>query len=98
MLLRGLRTLPVRMRTHCDNAMTLATFLNNHSNVEKVFYPGLPIHPQHELAKIQLGGRFGGMLSFLVKKKAGSDGIFEACEVSTFVIQYLIIYSYQYIR
>jgi cystathionine gamma-synthase len=84
MLLRGLRTLPVRMKAHCDNALALASFLNKHPNVEKVFYPGLSSHPQHELAKNQLGGRFGGMLSFLVKKGSESDGIAEACEVSIY--------------
>jgi len=85
MLLRGLRTLPVRMKAHCDNALALASFLDKHPNVEKVFYPGLSSHPQHELAKNQLGGRFGGMLSFLVKKGSESDGIAEACEVSIII-------------
>lgn len=67
---RGIRTLPVRMRTHCENAARLAAFLNEQPNVEKVHYPGLPEHPQHEVARRQMNG-FGGMLSFQVK--GGAD-------------------------
>jgi cystathionine gamma-synthase len=65
--LRGLRTLGVRMKTHCENAMIVAEYLKGHKAVEHVYYPGLPSHPQHQLANSLFGGRFGGMLSFLVK-------------------------------
>ncbi len=60
----GIKTLPLRMDRHCENAMAIATYLAKHPKVEKVYYPGLPEHPGHELAKRQMGGKFGGMLSF----------------------------------
>ncbi|RRN76980.1 aminotransferase class I/II-fold pyridoxal phosphate-dependent enzyme, partial [Pseudoxanthomonas sp. SGD-10] len=63
---RGIKTLSYRMRGHEQNAQKLAEFLENHPAVERVFYPGLPSHPQHELAKRQMKS-FGGMLSFCVK-------------------------------
>eukprot|EP00118_Oscarella_pearsei_P016652 m.160925 g.160925 ORF g.160925 m.160925 type:complete len:399 (+) comp38791_c0_seq19:336-1532(+) len=63
---RGLKTLPVRMKQHEQNAMAVAKFLEFNSRVERVFYPGLPSHPQHELAKRQTKG-FGGMVSFRIK-------------------------------
>lgn len=66
LLLRGLKTLPVRMDKHSENAMEIAQFLSYHPKIEKVMYPGLRTHPQHELAKRQMRG-FGGMISFLVK-------------------------------
>ncbi|WGQ11239.1 aminotransferase class I/II-fold pyridoxal phosphate-dependent enzyme [Pedobacter gandavensis] len=65
LLLRSLKTLPYRMRGHCENGMALALYLEKHPKVEAVFYPGLPAHPQHEIAKRQMSG-FGGMLSILV--------------------------------
>jgi methionine-gamma-lyase len=66
LLLRGLKTLPVRMDRHSSNAMRVAQFLSFHPKVERVYYPGLPIHPQHELAKRQMKN-FGGMVSFDLK-------------------------------
>lgn len=66
LVLRGLKTLGVRMRQHCENAMKVAQFLKSHPCVELVRYPGLPDHPQHELAKRQMRG-FGGMVTFNVK-------------------------------
>lgn len=64
--LRGLQTLPYRMRGHCQNAQTLAHFLHSHPAVERVHYPGLPSHPAHALAQQQMP-EFGGMLSFQVR-------------------------------
>ena len=64
--LRGIKTLALRMRQHADNALTVARFLAEHPRVEKVYYPGLPSHPDHELAKRQMSG-FGGMVSFQFK-------------------------------
>lgn len=64
--LRGLKTLHVRMERHCSNAMKVAKYLESNPNVEAVFYPGLPSHPQHELAKKQMSN-FGGMISFEIK-------------------------------
>ncbi|MFC7059139.1 trans-sulfuration enzyme family protein [Halovenus salina] len=63
MVLRGLKTLPARMERHEQNALAVAGFLDSHSAVEAVHYPGLPSHPQHDLAREQMSG-FGGMLSF----------------------------------
>ena len=65
--LRGLKTLGVRMRAHCDNAMTIARSLEKHPAVESVVYPGLPSHPQHELAKKQMKVGYGGMIAIRVK-------------------------------
>ncbi|GCF11141.1 cystathionine gamma-synthase [Dictyobacter arantiisoli] len=64
--LRGIKTLAVRMRQHESNAFAVAKFLSEHPRVEKVYYPGLPSHPDHELAKRQMKG-FGGMVSFSFK-------------------------------
>ncbi|HVJ64690.1 MAG TPA: PLP-dependent aspartate aminotransferase family protein [Bdellovibrionota bacterium] len=66
LLLRSLKTLPVRMRAHEANAMKLAEALKKHPKVEKVIYPGLEDHPQHKLARTQMTG-FSGMLSFYCK-------------------------------
>jgi cystathionine gamma-lyase len=66
MVLRGIKTLPLRMEWHYDNARRIAIFLESHPKVKKVRYPGLPSHPQHELAQKQMSG-FGGMLSFELK-------------------------------
>jgi len=65
-MLKGLETLALRMRVHCDNAMALAQWLEQQKGVDKVYYCGLPDHPQHQLAATQQGG-FGGVLSFKVK-------------------------------
>jgi cystathionine gamma-synthase len=64
LVLRGIKTLAVRMRQHCDNAMAVAVWLERHGNVERVFYPGLPSHPHHTIAAKQMRD-FGGMVSFL---------------------------------
>src|SRR5437660_11143497 len=61
--LRGIKTLAVRMRQHEENARTVAKFLAEHPRVEKVYFPGLTSHPDHELAKRQMSG-FGGMVWF----------------------------------
>ena len=66
LVLRGVKTLSVRMRAHEENAIKISDFLIEHPNVEKVIYPGLKSHPQHELAKSQMNG-FGGMLSLYIK-------------------------------
>jgi cystathionine beta-lyase/cystathionine gamma-synthase len=61
--LRGTKTLPVRMRQHCDNARVVAAFLRDRKGVRKVHYPGFPDHPQHEVARRQMRD-FGGMIAF----------------------------------
>jgi cystathionine gamma-synthase len=68
LVLRGLKTLAVRMERHCENARRIAEYLESHQAVEQVLYPGLPSHPGHEIAKRQMRD-FGGMISFL----AGSE-------------------------
>jgi cystathionine beta-lyase/cystathionine gamma-synthase len=64
LVLRGIKTLAVRMRQHCENAMEVALWLERHGNVERVLYPGLPSHPNHAIAARQMRD-FGGMVSFL---------------------------------
>ncbi len=66
LVLRGVKTLHVRMERHASNALALALFLEAHPQVERVTYPGLPSHPQHELARRQMTG-FGGMLTFVLR-------------------------------
>ncbi|MEE8395855.1 MAG: cystathionine gamma-synthase [bacterium] len=63
LVLRGIKTLHLRMERHCQNALGVARFLENHPRVGRVYYPGLPSHPQHALAAEQMSG-FGGMVSF----------------------------------
>jgi cystathionine gamma-lyase len=75
--LRGAKTLHLRMRAHCDNAMALAGFLDAHPAVGKTIYPGLPSHPHHALAKRQMDG-FGGMVTIVLK--GGFDAAKRFCE------------------
>jgi methionine-gamma-lyase len=71
LILRGLVTLPLRMKQHCQNALKVARFLETHPKVERVFYPGLESHPHHELAARQMSD-FGGMLTFRLKGRLGA--------------------------
>ena len=66
LLARSIRSFPLRMRVHNENAGKMAAFLNEHPKVREVFYPGLESHPGHEIAKAQMSG-FGGMISFLIE-------------------------------
>ncbi|TZF91217.1 cystathionine gamma-synthase [Cognatilysobacter lacus] len=75
--LRGLKTLHLRMKAHCENAQALAEWLQAHPAIEKVLYPGLPSHPQHALARRQMHG-FGGMVSIYLK--GGLDAARRFCE------------------
>ena len=75
--LRGLKTLHLRMRAHCENALALAQWLQEQAAVTEVIYPGLPSHPHHELAKRQMDG-FGGMLS--IRLKGGFEAAKRFCE------------------
>jgi cystathionine gamma-synthase len=68
LVLRGIKTLAVRMRKHCENAATIAATLERNPRVEKVLYPGLPTHPGHEIAARQMRD-FGGMVSFLAESE-----------------------------
>ncbi len=67
LLIRGMRTLPLRVERMCDNAMVVAEFLDQHPKVDEVWYPGLAQHGDHELAKAQMPGGFGYLMSFLIK-------------------------------
>ena len=69
LVLRGIKTLAVRMRQHCENARRVAEFLDGHPGVERVLYPGLPNHPGYEVARRQMRD-FGGMVSFLTETDA----------------------------
>jgi O-succinylhomoserine sulfhydrylase len=66
-IMKGLETLDLRMERHCANALKVAQFLESRPEVEKVLYPGLQSHPQHELAKRQMKGGFGGVVAFYLK-------------------------------
>jgi len=75
LVLRGIKTLHLRVQRHCENGMQVAEYLSNHPAVEKVFYPGLKNHPNHEIAKKQMIGGFGGMVSFTFKSGKKEDSI-----------------------
>jgi cystathionine gamma-synthase len=85
LVLRGIKTLAVRMRQHCENARAVAGFLSEHPAIERVLYPGLPGHPGHEVARRQMRD-FGGMVSFLVESEqeavalAGRTRLFQLAE------------------
>ncbi|WP_262493735.1 cystathionine gamma-synthase [Flavobacterium cauense] len=75
LVLRGIKTLHLRVQRHCENGAKIAEFLLNHPKVECVYYPGLPSHPFHEIAKKQMIGGFGGMVTFTFKSGAKQDAI-----------------------
>ena len=82
LLIRGLRTLFLRVEKNSQNAMLLAKHFNNHEFIEKVLYPGLETHPNHQIAKHQTNGQFGGMLSVIVKgSKTDAINVVRACKV-----------------
>ncbi len=74
LVLRGIKTLHVRMQRHCDNAKEIAEFLDNHPKIQNVYYPGLATHKNHEIAKLQMKD-FGGMMSFSLKGDSLEDAI-----------------------
>jgi cystathionine beta-lyase/cystathionine gamma-synthase len=74
LVLRGIKTLAVRMRQHCANAHAVAAFLERHPRVEQVLYPGLPSHPGHAIAAHQMRD-FGGMVSFLAESEEEAVGL-----------------------
>jgi cystathionine gamma-lyase len=82
--LRGVKTLAVRMQRHCENAQQIASFLEKHPNIKRVYYPGLESHPQHALARKQMNGRYGGMVTAVLKGGiAESRRFLERCELFT---------------
>lgn len=81
--LRGVKTLALRMQRHCESALKIAQWLEQHSQVERVYYPGLSSHPQHAIAKQQMHG-FGGMLSFdIVGGALAATKFLEHCHLFT---------------
>jgi cystathionine beta-lyase/cystathionine gamma-synthase len=82
LILRGVKTLAVRMRQHDKNGRQVAAFLSKHPKVSKVLYPGLASHPQHELATRQMHG-FGSMIAFEVGSRANADKLLQAVRIIT---------------
>ena len=82
LILRGTKTLAVRMERHCDNAESLAAWLKDHRAVERVLYPGLTDHPNHRIAAKQMR-RFGGMVSFVLRRPAKAKAFLKRLEVIT---------------
>src|SRR5262249_53599931 len=74
LVLRGIKTLAVRMRQHCQNATEVAAVLERHPRVERVLYPGLPRHPGHSIAASQMRD-FGGMVSFLAESPEEAEAV-----------------------
>ena len=74
LVLRGIKTLHLRMQRHCENGEKIADFLNNHSKIDDVYWPGLKDHPNHQIAKDQMSG-FGGMISFTLKGNKLQDAL-----------------------
>jgi cystathionine gamma-lyase len=74
LVLRGIKTLHIRMERHCENGRAVAQYLKNHNKVEKVFWPGLEDHPSHKVAKEQMRS-YGGMVSFVLKGDKMEDAI-----------------------
>jgi cystathionine gamma-lyase len=83
LLLRGLKTLALRMQRHCDNALAVAQHLDAHPSVSVVHYPGLESHPQHALAARQMSGGFGGMVSLELEDEAAAVRVLEALRLFT---------------
>jgi cystathionine beta-lyase/cystathionine gamma-synthase len=80
LVLRGAKTLAVRMRQHCANALAIAGYLDENPRVEQVLYPGLPHHPGHAIASRQMRG-FGGMISFLAESEAEAVALVERTKI-----------------
>ncbi len=82
LVMRGIKTLPVRMRAHQENALAIAQFLAQHPKVERVLYPGLATHPQHALATQQMSG-YGGMVSFIGRSEQAARAIVARTKIFT---------------
>ncbi|RLD26400.1 MAG: cystathionine gamma-synthase [Bacteroidetes bacterium] len=85
LVLRGIKTLHLRMQRHCENGEKIADFLNDHSKIEKVYWPGLKDHPNHQIAKEQMSG-FGGMISFTLKGNHLQDALKVVENVNLFAL------------
>src|SRR4030095_6348709 len=83
LVLRGLKTLHVRMEAHCKNGREIAHFLRNHPRIDKVFWPGFEDHPNHQVAKTQMKD-FGGMISFIMKGNSMEEAFRMASSTKVF--------------
>jgi len=86
LVLRGIKTLHLRVQRHCENGAKVAAFLQNHPKVQRVYYPGLENHPFHEIAKKQMIGGFGGMVTFTFKSGKKEDAISFLEKVQVFTL------------
>lgn len=85
LVLRGIKTLHLRMKAHCENGATIAAFLRNHPKIEKVYWPGFEDSPNHQVAKKQMRG-FGGMISIVLKNASLDDTFKIASSFSVFTL------------
>jgi cystathionine beta-lyase len=85
LVLRGIKTLHLRMQRHCENGEKIALYLSKHPKVEKVYWPGFETHPNHEVAKTQMRG-FGGMISFTLKGNLLEDALDLVKKVEIFAL------------
>ncbi len=85
LVLRGIKTLHLRVQRHCENGEVVANFLKNHSKVDKVYWPGFESHPNHDVAKKQMKG-FGGMISFTLKGNKLEDALEIVKKVELFAL------------
>ena len=85
LVLRGIKTLHLRVQRHCENGEKLANFLVNHPKIEKVYWPGFPTHPNHDVARKQMRG-YGGMISFTMKGNRLEDALEVVKKVEIFAL------------
>src|SRR4029077_15114104 len=80
--LRGIKTLALRMERHCANALAIAQFLEAHPAIERVYYPWLAVHPLHALARTQMHGQYGGIVTAVLRGGlAGARRALERCQL-----------------
>lgn len=100
LLMRSVKTLALRMERHCENALAIAQFLHQHDAVKKVYYPGLPTHPSHDLAKRQMPKGFGGIVSVDLGGRAEVEAFIKGLKIFTFAeslgaVESLVCYPWE---
>ncbi|MFN3385124.1 MAG: trans-sulfuration enzyme family protein [Candidatus Thermochlorobacter sp.] len=100
LLMRSVKTLAIRMRQQCENALAIANFLAQQDGIEKVYYPGLPTHPQHDLAKRQMPRGFGGIVSVDLGSRAHVEAFIKGLQIFTFAeslgcVESLVCYPWE---
>ncbi len=100
LLMRSVKTLSLRMERHCENALAIAHFLHQHDAVKAVYYPGLPTHPSHDLAKQQMPKGFGGIVSLDLGGRAEVEAFIKALNIFTFAeslgaVESLVCYPWE---